>query len=145
MCMYVHLCVFNAEHLGKLISISCFSLLGLKYICGARQETPEQASKNLTRKHINKIYKISTCTHRNTQTHTHSGMAMSLHILPLKLYSTPHTLHIKYTQRRDTKTQTHTARTTLWQQFYLFLYFSYPVAIKGQAQAMLRAHNRREK
>lgn len=145
MCMYVHLCVFNAEHLGKLISISCFSLLGLKYICGARQETPEQASKNLTRKHINKIYKISTCTHRNTQTHTHSGMAMSLHILPLKLDSTPHTLHIKYTQRRDTKTQTHTARTTLWQQFYLFLYFSYPVAIKGQTQAMLRAHSRREK
>lgn len=71
MCMYVHLCVFNAEHLGKLISISCFSLLGLKYICGARQETLAQASKNLTEKHINKIYKISTYT-QIYQTHTHT-------------------------------------------------------------------------
>lgn len=134
---HTYVCVFNAENLGKLISISCFSLLRLKYICGARQETPEQASKNLTQKHINKIYKISTRTHRHT--HTHSSM--SLHTLPLKLDSTPHTLHIKYTQRRDTHRHTHTARTTLWQQFYLFLYFPYPAAIKGSSG---NAHTKRK-
>lgn len=118
---YVCVCVFNAEHLGKLISISCFSLLRLKYICGARQETPEQASKNLTQKHINKIYKISTRTHRHP--HTHSGM--SLHILPLKLDSTPHTLYIKYTQRRDTHRHTHSENYIMATILFIFI-FSIP-------------------
>lgn len=131
---HTYVCVFNAEHLGKLISISCFSLLRLKYICGARQETPEQASKNLTQKHINKIYKISTRTHRHP--HTHSSM--SLHTLPLKLDSTPHTLHIKYTQRRDTHIQEHrhTQRELHYGNNFIYFYIFHTLQLLRAAAAM---------
>lgn len=130
---YVCVCVFNAEHLGKLISISCFSLLRLKYICGARQETPEQASKNLTQKHINKIYKISTRTH----IHTQACLCTLCHLS----WTRRHTRCTLSIRNAETHTDTHAARTTLWQQFYLFLYFPYPVAIKGSSG---NAHTKRE-
>lgn len=125
---YVCVCVFNAEHLGKLISISCFSLLRLKYICGARQETPEQASKNLTQKHINKIYKISTRTH----THTQACLCTFCHLS----WTRRHTRCTLSIRNAETHTDTHTQRELHYGNNFIYFYIFHTLQLLRAAAGM---------